>query len=355
MSDYSSLAGKNIVVTGGSGYIGTHTVIELLAVGAKVFILDDFSNSHPAVMDVIEEISGVRVPVAQIDLKDYAATLIFFKSQPKFDACIHFAGFKAVGESCDKPLEYFDNNIAGTINLLKALNECDCRNLVFSSSATVYGVPEKNPIDESAHLSTTNPYGLTKLVIEQMLRDLVKGKLPEGKEQWRIALLRYFNPVGAHASGKMGEDPNGIPNNLVPYITQVAVGKRPHLNVFGNDWPTHDGTGVRDYIHVVDLALGHLAALANAIFGEMPSACEAYNLGTGTGYSVLDVHKAAEIACGHSIPYKIVDRRPGDVSTCYADPTKAHTQLKWKAKYNLQDAINDAWRWQKNNPNGFKK
>lgn len=333
-----------VLVTGGAGYIGSHTVVELLNVGKEVVIVDDLSNSSEKVIDRIEEITGKRPKFYKVNILDQENFEKVFKEN-KIDSVIHFAGFKAVGESVAKPLEYYTNNLVNTLIVLNVMKKYGVRNFVFSSSATVYGDPHTCPILENFPLSTTNPYGSTKLMIEDMLRDISKAD-----PTLNAAILRYFNPVGAHESGKIGEEPNGIPNNLMPYITKVAIGKLQILSVYGNDYPTHDGTGVRDYIHVVDLALGHLKALEKL---ETNPGLVTYNLGTGKGYSVLDMVKAFSKACGHEIPYKIVDRRPGDVAMCYADATKAKNELGWEAKYDLDRMCADSWRWQSNNPNGY--
>ena len=333
-----------VLVTGGAGYIGSHTVVELLNVGKEVVIVDDLSNSSEKVVDRIEEITGKRPKFYKVNILDEKEFEKIFEEN-KIDSIIHFAGFKAVGESVAKPLAYYTNNLVNTLIVLNTMKKYGVCNLVFSSSATVYGDPHTCPILENFPLSTTNPYGSTKLMIEDMLRDITKAD-----KELNVAILRYFNPVGAHESGRIGEEPNGIPNNLMPYITKVAIGKLEMLSVYGNDYPTHDGTGVRDYIHVVDLALGHLKALEKL---ETNPGLVTYNLGTGKGYSVLDMVKAFGKACGHEIPYKIVERRPGDVAMCYADPTKAKTELGWEAKYDLDRMCADSWRWQSNNPNGY--
>ena len=328
---------QNILVTGGAGYIGSHTCVELLAAGHNLVVIDNFSNSKPAVLGRVEQISGRQVPFMEVDIRDRGALRDVFR-QHAIDAVIHFAGLKAVGESVSQPLRYYDNNISGSIALFEVMAESSVKTLVFSSSATVYGDPHSVPIREDFPLSATNPYGRSKLMLEEILRDLSRSD-----ESWKIALLRYFNPVGAHESGIIGEDPNGIPNNLMPYITQVAVGKLPQLSVFGDDYPTPDGTGVRDYIHVVDLARGHLAAL-EALSGT--SGVMAVNLGTGQGYSVLDVVRAFEKASDRPVPYRIVPRRPGDVAQCYADPTLAKELLGWQAQRGLDEMCRDSWRWQ---------
>ncbi len=333
-----------ILVTGGAGYIGSHTVVELLARGESVLIFDNLSNSSRAVLERIEQIAGRRPAFVQGDIRDRAALDAVFAANA-ISNVIHFAGLKAVGESVAKPLHYYENNIGGTLNLLQAMGAAGVRRLVFSSSATVYGDPHAVPIREDFPLQATNPYGRTKLFIEEMLRDLLVAE-----PDWRIAILRYFNPVGAHPSGLIGESPNGIPNNLMPFVAQVAVGRRPELSVFGSDYPTPDGTGVRDYIHVVDLALGHLAAL-DALArsaGELT-----VNLGTGQGYSVLDMVHAFEQASGRRIPYRLVDRRPGDVASCFADPARAESLLGWRATRGIESMCADTWRWQQANPQGL--
>ncbi|AZU64075.1 UDP-glucose 4-epimerase GalE [Neobacillus mesonae] len=333
-----------ILVTGGAGYIGSHTCVELLNAGHEIIVVDNFSNSKPESLTRVKEITGKEVPYYDIDLLDRDGLDEIF-SKNTIEAVIHFAGLKAVGESVSIPLHYYHNNITGTLVLCEVMKKHNVKNLVFSSSATVYGMPERVPISEDFPLSATNPYGRTKLMIEEILRDLYVAD-----HDWSIALLRYFNPIGAHESGRIGEDPNGIPNNLMPFITQVAVGKLEQLQVFGNDYPTVDGTGVRDYIHVVDLAIGHLKALEKIM---SVSGVEAYNLGTGTGYSVLQIVSAFEKASGVEIPHKIVDRRPGDVAICYADPSKAKQELGWTAERGIEEMCRDSWRWQKNNPEGY--
>lgn len=326
-----------IFVTGGLGYIGSHTVVELLAQGHEVLIYDNLSNSKRSVLDRIEQIAGRRPRFIEGDIRDRAAMTAAFASA-QVSAVVHFAGLKAVGESVAQPLRYYDNNFNGSVVLLEVMAAAGVKSLVFSSSATVYGDPESVPIRENAPLSATNPYGRSKLMIEDMLRDLYRSD-----DSWQIALLRYFNPVGAHASGIIGEDPNGIPNNLLPYVAQVAVGKLKELSVFGSDYPTPDGTGVRDYIHVVDLAKGHLAALS--ALSRKPGLVTT-NLGTGHGYSVLDMVKAFEKASGRPVPYRQVDRRPGDVASCYADPAHALQTIGWKAEFGIEAMCADAWRWQ---------
>lgn len=335
-----------VLVTGGAGYIGSHTVVELLDQDYGVIIVDNFSNSKPEVLKRIREITGKDFLFYQVDLLDKEALEEVFKKHP-IDAVIHFAGLKAVGESVSIPIRYYHNNLTGTLNLCDLMQKYNVKRMVFSSSATVYGLHNKAPFTEDMPLSATNPYGWTKFMIEQILRDIYISD-----NSWSTILLRYFNPIGAHESGRIGEDPNGTPNNLMPYITQVAVGKRDHLNVFGNDYDTHDGTGVRDYIHVVDLAKGHIKALEKVMTG---TGIDAINLGTGIGYSVLDVVKSFEKANGVKIPYKIVGRRPGDIATCFADPRKALKVLGWKAEKSLEDMCRDSWNWQKNNPDGYGK
>ena len=335
----------SVLVTGGAGYIGSHTVIELIENGYDVVVVDNLCNSKKVSLERVEKIVGKSIKFYEIDVCDEDKLRDVFKKE-NIDAVIHFAGLKAVGESCQKPLEYYRNNLISTLNLIKVMREFGCKNLVFSSSATVYGQPKSVPIREDFPLGpTTNPYGTTKLMIEDMLRDIYKAD-----PSFNIALLRYFNPIGAHKSGTIGEDPNGIPNNLMPYITQVAIGKLKQLNVFGNDYPTPDGTGVRDYIHVVDLAHGHILALKKL---ETNSGLVTYNLGTGKGYSVLDMVKAFEKASGRKIPYVIAPRRPGDVPECYSDPTKAKKEIGFECKYGLEEMCQDSWRWQSQNPNGY--
>ena len=335
-----------IFVTGGAGYIGSHTCVELLNAGHTVTVFDNLSNSQPEAIKRVERITGKSVQFVEGDIRDQAAlTAALQASQPT--AVIHFAGLKAVGESVAQPLHYYDNNVVGTLCLLRAMQAAAVKTLVFSSSATVYGDPQRLPLTEDHPLSATNPYGQTKLVIENMLRDLYRSDAA-----WRIAILRYFNPVGAHASGLIGEDPQGVPNNLLPYVAQVAVGRRDCLNVWGNDYPTPDGTGVRDYIHVVDLALGHLAALDQL---DKAPQCLTVNLGTGTGYSVLDMVRAFSAASGRPIAYQFSPRRAGDVAACYADPALAQQRLGWRAERDLATMCADAWRWQSNNPNGYSR
>ena len=335
---------SSFLVTGGAGYIGSHTCIELMAAGHQVTIVDNLSNSKRAVLERISRLAG-RPPIfVQADVRDARALDGIFERYA-FDAVIHFAGLKAVGESVAQPLRYYDNNVGGTISLCEAMKRNGVRSLVFSSSATVYGDPESLPITENARLSVTNPYGRSKLMVEDILRDLAAAE-----SGWHVALLRYFNPIGAHESGLIGEDPNGIPNNLLPYVAQVAVGKLPCLRVFGADYETSDGTGVRDYIHVVDLAQGHVAALRYLAEHE---GVTTVNLGTGQGYSVLDVVRAFEQASGSTIPYEVAARRPGDIAACYADPSLALRLFGWQASYGIDRMCIDTWRWQSSNPDGY--
>ena len=336
----------NILVTGGAGFIGSHTLIELIAAGHNPVVVDNLSNASPEAIHRVEKIVGQPIPFYEVDIRDREGMEKVF-AEYAFDCCIHFAGLKAVGESVQKPWEYYENNIGGTLVLVDVMRKHGLKNIIFSSSATVYGAPDTMPITEDCPKGTvTNPYGQTKSMLEQVLTDIQKAD-----PQWNVVLLRYFNPIGAHKSGTIGEDPNGIPNNLMPYITQVAVGKLQQLGVFGNDYPTHDGTGVRDYIHVVDLAKGHVCALS-AI--EKKCGLAVYNLGTGQGYSVLDLVHAFEKATGVKVPYVIKPRRSGDVAECWSDPSKAARELGWKAQYGIEDMCEDAWRWQKNNPNGYR-
>lgn len=331
-------AGKqNILVTGGTGYIGSHTAVELLAAGHDIFVIDNLSNSKAAVLDRVERIAGRRPGFAQMDIRDRPALRKLFTDQ-RFDAVIHFAGLKAVGESVEKPLTYYDNNVSGSVTLFECMAEAGVSAIVFSSSATVYGEPASLPIREDFPLSASNPYGRSKLMIEEILRDFAKAQ-----PAWRIAVLRYFNPVGSHPSGLIGEDPSGIPNNLMPYIAQVAAGRLRELRIFGSDYPTPDGTGIRDYVHVVDLARGHIAAL-NALEGR-PGVLTA-NLGTGQGYSVLQMVEAFSAASGKAVPYRLAPRRAGDVAQCYADPSYAREALGWQAQLGLTDMCADTWRWQ---------
>lgn len=334
-----------ILVTGGAGYIGSHTCLELLKSGYEVIVVDNLVNSKKESLRRVEELTGKTIRFYEVNLLDEQKLDDVFKKHA-VDAVIHFAGLKAVGESVTKPLQYYENNIAGTIVLCRVMAANNIKNIVFSSSATVYGDPATVPITEEFPLSSTNPYGNSKLFIEYILKDLNTSD-----NSWNVALLRYFNPVGAHKSGRIGEDPNDIPNNLMPYVAQVAVGKLKELSVYGNDYHTKDGTGVRDYIHVVDLALGHIKAIEK--LATQPGVV-IYNLGTGVGLSVLDMVKAFEKASGRKVSYKIVDRRPGDIATCYADPTKAKNELGWQATRGVEEMCEDAWRWQSENPQGFE-
>ncbi len=334
-----------ILVTGGAGYIGSHTCVELLNAGHGVTVFDNFCNSQPEALARVERITGRKLHLVEGDIRDRDALVGALQSSGA-TAVIHFAGLKAVGESVAQPLAYYDNNVIGSLRLLEAMAHCDIRTLVFSSSATVYGEPQRLPLTEDHPLSATNPYGRTKLVIEDMLRDLHRSD-----PLWRMSILRYFNPVGAHASGLIGEDPQGAPNNLMPFVAQVAVGRREFVNVWGNDYATPDGTGVRDYIHVVDLATGHLKALERL---QQHAECHAINLGTGVGYSVLDMLRAFEQASGRPVPYRVAARREGDVASCYADPGRATALLGWRASRDLQAMCVDAWRWQSENPHGYR-
>jgi len=336
---------KKILVTGGAGYIGSHTCVELLEAGMEVVVVDNLCNSSEESLKRVKEITGKDLKFYNLDIGDREGMEKVF-AENKIDAVIHFAGLKAVGESVQKPLEYYINNISGTLVLCDVMRKNGCKNLVFSSSATVYGKPESVPIKEDFPLSVTNPYGRTKLMQEDMFRDFYVSD-----KEWNILLLRYFNPIGAHKSGKIGEDPNGIPNNLMPYIAKVATGALPQVNVFGNDYNTVDGTGVRDYIHVVDLAIGHVKAIEK--IWENPGV-KAYNLGTGNGYSVLQVIENFKKASGVEIPYVIAPRRPGDIDECFADASLAKEELGWEAKYGIEDMCADTWRWQSNNPNGYR-
>ncbi|NLE25310.1 MAG: UDP-glucose 4-epimerase GalE [Clostridiaceae bacterium] len=333
-----------ILVTGGAGYIGSHTCVELLNAGYEIIVVDNLCNSSEKALKRVQEITGKKLTFYNVDLLDKSALDNIFEKE-RIESVIHFAGLKAVGESVSMPLEYYYNNITGTIILCEVMRKHGIKEMVFSSSATVYGKPQTVPIKEDFPLSVTNPYGRTKLIIENLLEDLYVSD-----NSWNIIILRYFNPVGAHKSGKIGEDPKNIPNNLVPYITQVAIGKLEYLGVFGDDYDTPDGTGVRDYIHVVDLAKGHINALEKL---KERLGLLIYNLGTGKGYSVLDMVKNFEKASGRPIKYKILSRRPGDIATCYADPTKAKLELGWEATMDIDEMCEDSWRWQKNNPNGY--
>ena len=337
----------SILVSGGAGYIGSHTCVELIQAGYEIVVVDNFVNSCPEAIHRVEQITGTTIPFVEADLCDAAAVEQIFTQYPEIDSVIHFAGLKAVGESVAKPLEYYTNNLTSTLVLLNAMRAHNVKNFVFSSSATVYGDPATVPINEDFPTGgTTNPYGTTKLFIEQILKDYCKAD-----PTLNVAVLRYFNPIGAHESGLIGEDPNGIPNNLVPYIAQVAVGKLEKLHVFGGDYPTPDGTGVRDYIHVVDLARGHVAAIQ-----KVSQNCGLFicNLGTGKGYSVLDILHAYEKACGKELPYVMDPRRPGDIAACYADPQKAWDEMGWKAQYGIEEMCASSWKWQSGNPNGYK-
>ena len=335
-----------ILVTGGAGYIGSHTCVELLNAGYEVVVLDNLSNSSELSLERVKEITGKELTFCKGDIRDRAFLDELFEKEPA-DAVIHFAGLKAVGESVQKPWEYYDNNISGTLTLVDVMRQHGCKNIIFSSSSTVYGTPEKVPVTEQTPKGTcTNPYGWTKSMLEQILSDIQYAD-----NDWNVILLRYFNPIGAHQSGKIGENPNGIPNNLMPYITQVAVGKLPKLGVFGNDYDTPDGTGVRDYIHVVDLAVGHVAALDKI---KENAGLKIYNLGTGVGYSVLDIVKNFEEATGVTIPYEIKPRRAGDIAANYADASLAKAEMGWEAKYGIREMCEDSWRWQSMNPNGYE-
>ena len=338
-------AANRILVTGGAGYIGSHTVLELLQAGYEPTVLDDLSNASAESLKRVERIAGRAAPLVVGDVRDEALLRRLIADRP-FDAVVHFAGLKAVGESVEQPLRYYDVNVGGTTTLLRCLADAGVRRFVFSSSATVYGDPARVPLDESARTGPTNPYGRSKWMVEHLLTDLAASD-----PRWSIGILRYFNPVGAHDSGLIGEDPRGIPNNLLPFVSQVAVGRLPRLSVFGGDWPTPDGTGVRDYIHVVDLARGHLAALAHATRAQ---GAFTVNLGTGTGYSVLEMVRAFEKASGRPVPYAIVDRRPGDIAACWADPSHAERLLGWRAELGLERMCADAWRWQSGNPDGYR-
>lgn len=337
---------KKILVTGGAGYIGSHTCIELLESGYEVVVVDNLYNANEKSLEVVKSLTGKNLTFYNADIRDRAKLDEIFKLEKNIFGVIHFAGLKAVGESVQIPLKYYDNNVSGTVALCEVMAKNNCKNIIFSSSATVYGDPHTVPIKEDFPLSATNPYGRTKLMLEEVLGDLYKSD-----NEWNVVILRYFNPIGAHKSGDMGEDPNGIPNNLLPYISQVAVGKLEKVNVFGNDYDTHDGTGVRDYIHVVDLANGHVAALKKL---EPNSGLSIYNLGTGNGYSVLDVIKNMNKAVGRELPYVVAPRRSGDIAVCYADSSKAKEELGWEAKFGIEDMCEDSWRWQSKNPDGYK-
>ena len=336
-----------LLVTGAAGYIGSHAVLELLEAGHQVMAVDNLANSSRESLRRVESITGCRVPFVKADTRDTRAMEEALTAMPPVDAVMHFAGLKAVGESTAKPLLYYDNNVGGAVSLLQAMESVGVRRLIFSSSATVYGDPAQVPIPETAPVGRpANPYGRSKLMVEHILQDL-SGADP----RWSVGLLRYFNPVGAHPSGRIGEDPRGIPNNLVPYITQVAVGRRDALSIFGDDYPTPDGTGVRDYIHVMDLVRGHLAALQHL---ANTTGCQVWNLGTGRGYSVREALAAFERVSGQSIPVQVAPRRPGDIATCYADPTRAEAELGWRAEHDLDAMMRDAWRWQRDNPDGYE-
>ena len=335
---------STILVTGGCGYIGSHTVLELLNKNYDVVVVDNFSNSSFESLRRVQKITGKEVTFYEADIRD-AEKMDKIFSAHTIDAVIHFAAFKAVGESCKLPLKYYENNISGTVTLLQVMEKHNVKKIIFSSSATVYGSPERLPLDENCRLSTTNPYGSTKLMMEMIMQDLYKAD-----KNWNVILLRYFNPVGAHESGLIGEDPKGIPNNLMPYVAQVASGKLACINVFGNDYDTPDGTGVRDYIHVVDLALGHIAAIEKC----QDTGVHIYNLGTGHGYSVLDMIHAFEKACGKTLPYKIAPRRDGDIASCYAAPDKAKKELGWEAKFGIEEMCASQWKWQSGNPRGYE-
>ena len=335
----------SILVTGGAGYIGSHTVVELQNSGYDVVVCDNLSNSSKTSLERVKMITGKDVPFYLADIRDRDAMNNIFEKE-QIDSVIHFAGLKAVGESVAKPWEYYDNNVTGTLTLIDVMRKHNVKNIIFSSSATVYGIPECSPITEDFPKGQCmHPYGWTKSMLEQILTDMHTSD-----PCWNVVILRYFNPIGAHKSGLIGEDPSGIPNNLMPYVTQVAVGKRPELGVFGDDYDTHDGTGVRDYIHVVDLALGHIAAIEQC----NDSGVHIYNLGTGHGYSVLDMIHAFEKACGKTLPYKICERRPGDIATCYAAPDKAKQELKWEAKFGIEEMCASQWKWQSGNPRGYE-
>lgn len=338
---------NRVLVTGGAGYIGSHTCVELVAAGFEPIVVDNFSNSKPQVMDRLKTITGRALTLVEADINDRQAMAAVF-DRYEISAVLHFAGYKAVGESCEQPLSYFHNNVSGTVALCEVMAEKGVSDFIFSSSATVYGDPATVPIDESFPVSATNPYGRSKLMVEEIMRDVCRAP----NNTWRVSLLRYFNPVGAHKSGLIGEDPQGIPNNLLPYVAQVAVGKLARLSVFGDDYTTPDGTGVRDYIHVVDLAKGHVHALN--FLRQQAVGCYTHNLGTGQGYSVLEIINAFEAASGKPVPYAIEPRRAGDVAQCYADPQKAREELSWQAECGVEQMMEDTWRWQSNNPDGYR-
>lgn len=335
-----------ILVTGGAGFIGSHTCVELLNAGYEIVVVDNYYNANPKSLERVKELTGKDFKSYECDIRDSEGMDKIFKEN-KIDAVIHFAGLKAVGESCQKPIEYYDNNIGGTLKLCDVMRNNGCKNIVFSSSATVYGMKNVSPLKETMKTGgTTNPYGTTKYMIEIILEDIYKSD-----NEWNVTLLRYFNPIGAHESGRIGENPSGIPNNLMPYITQVAIGKRPFLSVYGNDYDTPDGTCIRDYIHVVDLADGHVKAVNNILDGK--KGVQIFNLGTGKGYSVLDIVKAFSKTYGKELPYKIAPRRPGDLAVCFSDPSKAKEVLGWEAKRGIDDMCRDSWNWQSKNPNGY--
>ena len=335
-----------ILVTGGAGFIGSHTCVELLNAGYEIVVVDNYYNANPKSLERVKELTGKDFKSYECDIR-YSEGMDKIFKENKIDAVIHFAGLKAVGESCQKPIEYYDNNIGGTLKLCDVMRNNGCKNIVFSSSATVYGMKNVSPLKETMKTGgTTNPYGTTKYMIEIILEDIYKSD-----NEWNVTLLRYFNPIGAHESGRIGENPSGIPNNLMPYITQVAIGKRPFLSVYGNDYDTPDGTCIRDYIHVVDLADGHVKAVNNILDGK--KGVQIFNLGTGKGYSVLDIVKAFSKAYGKELPYKIAPRRPGDLAVCFSDPTKAKEVLGWEAKRGIDDMCRDSWNWQSKNPNGY--
>jgi len=346
---------QTILVTGGAGYIGSHACVELLQAGFKVVVVDNFSNSKPESLVRVQKITGLSPAFYQADIRDKQALSDIFAKE-NIDAVIHFAGLKSVGESCSEPLNYYHNNVYGTLVLLEAMDEANVKNLIFSSSATVYKESTINQYAEDFPLGSINPYGRSKLMVEEILRDVsIADKINQSATPWKIVLLRYFNPIGAHESGMIGEDPNGIPNNLLPYVSQVAIGKLAQLSVWGDDYPTRDGTGVRDYIHVVDLVKGHIKAI-DALDAEQfkDGACKAYNLGTGTGYSVLEIINTFEKVTGRPVNYKIAPRRAGDLAECFANPALALAELHWQTEKNLDDMLADAWRWQSNNPNGYE-
>ncbi len=348
---------KHILVTGGTGYIGVHTVVSLIEAGYSVTVVDNLVNSSPEGLRRVQELTGCKpeqIRFCQVNLCDKVALEGVFTSSPTFSSCIHFAGLKAVGESVAKPLLYYENNLGGTLNLLELMDKHNCRSIVFSSSATVYGAAPV-PIREvtQAGVGITNPYGRTKYMIEEILKDFKRSKDREASSVWSVCILRYFNPVGAHPSGRIGEDPNGVPNNLMPYVAQVAVGRRDKLTIFGGDYATPDGTGVRDYIHVMDLAEGHVSALLYLENGKGAGKCSIFNLGTGTGYSVLDMINAMQRASHKPLPYEIGPRREGDIAECYADPSLARQELGWAATRGLEQMCRDLWNWQSNNPNGY--